>query len=398
MKCLVKLWLRPTRRKGLYVYYLRWTSIDGKEKYQSLGHSDKRKAEQQRREKQAQLTNGFVEPSKMRLSELLEDYLLRTRSQIEDSTAKAARYAMKDFIAALGNISAQTISYKHCEIFQNYCLEKRNLGPGTVNTHIKMLKRMYSLAIKRGQLDRNPFRGIRPLKVPKKLVRIFSREEFDKLLKAADSSIWKARILLGKTCGLRRGEVLNLTANDIDFPNGKVYVQPKAEAQYTWRWPVKDKDRRELPLIEEVAQLLKDIQNDLPSDQPYLLLSPRTYRHVLKLKSERRLNDRVRKCPVQNFGRMSKIIFTKAGIEDGTFHDLRSTCITEWMEMGMLLHEVKELAGHADIKTTMQYYVGLRESLIDRARAASSAALKGKTVTISVRAAKRGKYDGRQVA
>jgi hypothetical protein len=73
MKCLVKLWLRPTRKKGLYIYYLRWTSVDGKEKYQSLGHNDKRKAEQQRREKQAQLTNAYVEPSKMRLSELLED-------------------------------------------------------------------------------------------------------------------------------------------------------------------------------------------------------------------------------------------------------------------------------------------------------------------------------------
>ena len=38
-------------------------------------------------------------------------------------------------------------------------------------------------------------------------------------------------------------------------------------------------------------------------------------------------------------------------------------------------HEVKELAGHADINTTMNYYVGIRESLIERVRGASSAAL-----------------------
>ncbi len=38
-------------------------------------------------------------------------------------------------------------------------------------------------------------------------------------------------------------------------------------------------------------------------------------------------------------------------------------------------HEAKELAGHADIKTAMNYYVGIRESLIDKARDASSAAL-----------------------
>ena len=38
-------------------------------------------------------------------------------------------------------------------------------------------------------------------------------------------------------------------------------------------------------------------------------------------------------------------------------------------------HEVRELAGHADIKITMNYYVGIRESLIDKARNASNAAL-----------------------
>jgi len=38
-------------------------------------------------------------------------------------------------------------------------------------------------------------------------------------------------------------------------------------------------------------------------------------------------------------------VFRKAGIEDGTFHDLRSTRITEWLEKGLLPHEVQKLAG-----------------------------------------------------
>ena len=35
-------------------------------------------------------------------------------------------------------------------------------------------------------------------------------------------------------------------------------------------------------------------------------------------------------------------------------------------------HEVQRLAGHLSIDTTMNYYVGIRESMIDRAREASS--------------------------
>ena len=64
---------------------------------------------------------------------------------------------------------------------------------------------------------------------------------------------------------------------------------------------------------------------------------------------------------------------------DGTFHDLRATCITEWLENGMMPHEVQRLAGHASIDTTMNYYVGIREAMINRARQASSAALNDKS-------------------
>ncbi len=82
-----------------------------------------------------------------------------------------------------------------------------------------------------------------------------------------------------------------------------------------------------------------------------------------------------RKCPGGNFRRNWKMICKIAGILNGTFHDLRATCITEWFENGMMPHEVQRLAGHSSIDTTMNYYVGIRESMINRAREASSAAL-----------------------
>jgi integrase len=93
--------------------------------------------------------------------------------------------------------------------------------------HIKLSKRIFSLAVKREQLELNPFDGIPLLKVPKKVVRLFSQDEFEKILSAAPSAIWKARILLAKTTGLRKGEVLNLTLKDI--AKGNVVVQPKED-------------------------------------------------------------------------------------------------------------------------------------------------------------------------
>jgi len=119
MKNLVKTWLRRNE-KGTYAYYLRWIVEDGREKYKSLGHSDKRGAERQRREKELELISEAKQTKRIKLSEFLEDYLERTRTQIELSTAKGAKYCMKDFVAAVGNIYADSITYKHCERFQQY--------------------------------------------------------------------------------------------------------------------------------------------------------------------------------------------------------------------------------------------------------------------------------------
>ena len=74
------------------------------------------------------------------------------------------------------------------------------------------------------------------------------------------------------------------------------------------------------------------------------------------------------------------MICKHAGVENATFHDLRATCVTEWFEQGMMPHEIQRLAGHSSIETTMKYYVGFRETMIDRARLASSAALDGDSV------------------
>jgi hypothetical protein len=68
------------------------------------------------------------------------------------------------------------------------------------------------------------------------------------------------------------------------------------------------------------------------------------------------------------------------------------------LEEGLMPHEVKELAGHADINTTMNYYVGIRESLIDRARGASSAALEEDSSALSVRATQNGENGEKQTA
>jgi integrase len=374
MAQLVRLRIRPSRDGTKFTYFLDYLDEQGKRRRKSLNHADKRKAQRQRDQFERELRMGVTAPGSLKLSELLTDYLLRTRTQIEVSTADSAAYRMREFIAAVGNIYADKVKFRHCEKFIQYSLD-RGLSPHSVNTNIKMVKRIFSLAIKREQLEKNPFDGISLIKVPRKQVRLLNEAEFQRLIQNARNLLWKARLLLGKTAGLRRGEVLNLTVQDIDFEKGKIIVQPKQDFGQTWRWVVKDKDRREVPLVEELASLLTQIQLELPDGQPYLMLTAQRYQNVMALKHSDKLIDRVAKCPDGNFRRNFMAVCKRARLEDVTFHDLRSTCITEWMEQGMMPHEVQRLAGHSSIETTMNYYVGIRESMLQRAREASRAAL-----------------------
>ncbi len=373
-KKLVTLWDRPSSNGKGFTYYLIYIDECGKRRQKSLGHTDKRKAERQRAKFERHLRMGTVEPGSLTIEELLKDYLERTRTQIEESTANSAAYRMKDFIAAVGNMRSDAVTFKHAERFQQYCIDK-GLSAASTNTHIKMVKRIFSLAVKRGQLEKNPFTGISMLKVPDGLVRLITEKELRLLLSVASNPIWKARIFLAKTSGLRRGEILNLTINDVDFEKGKIIVQPKKDTKFTWRWVVKDKERREVPLVEDAAKLLIHLQEQMPEKQPYFFLTPERYQYLLHLNADGNLIDRVAKCPDNNFRRNWLHLCKKAGIDDLTFHDLRATCITEWLEQGIMPHEVQKLAGHSSIETTMKYYVGIRDEMIDRARKASSAAL-----------------------
>lgn len=99
---------------------------------------------------------------------------------------------------------------------------------------------------------------------------------------------------------------------------------------------------------------------------------------MLDLKRSKRLSDRVRVCPDESFNPEFRRILDSAGVKDATFHDLRRTCITEWLESGLKPHEVMALAGHSDVDTTMKYYVNTRSDLLDKARQASSEILNKK--------------------
>ena len=248
---------------------------------------------------------------------------------------------------------------------------------------LKEIKCLFQTAVKRRQLDENPLAHIKMPKYSAKEVHIFSGAECDRIVKAAQDFVgqrkdrtvvrWDLLVLMGLCTGMRRGELLNCTWSDIDLAAQILTVSPKEDTEHTWAWLIKDCDRRTLPLTDEVVQMLVDHQSRQPERHPYVFVLPVRYAHIqdqLRARGNWRYSDSRQKL-IPKFNEVFGKILARAGVEYGTFHDLRRTTISNWLAKGLSEFEVMKLAGHANFSTTHKFYLRVRDDRIDRARKAS---------------------------
>jgi integrase len=392
MKELVRLRMRPSRDRRSFRYMLDYIDPSGKRRQVSLGHVDKRQAERQRHEKELELRVNVADPVSMKLTDFFRDSLARTKGQVRATTLKETTRSMNDFVACVGDIDVQEVRYKHGEQFIQYCLG-RDISAATVAKKVKHLKRVFQLAEDRGQLDQHPLRKLKPPKVPRRKIRVFTADECDRLCAAARQHEGQGRLikweLLIRMClgtGMRRGELMNTTWRDIDFATMTVEVSPKKDCHDTWEWHIKDTDRRTLPLTADLAKLLVELQLSQPERNPYVFVPKARYDQIQELRRQGQWTVEKGRSPLSKFCHHFNKIRARASIASGTFHDLRRTCLSNWIVQGLSLHEVKELAGHAGIETTDRFYLAVRKDVIDRARAASEASRKGESVARLLRA------------
>lgn len=294
-------------------------------------------------------------PNSFRLSELLNEYLPRRGHRLRPGTIDMLQRSWAKLIEILGDVRAETLDADAAERFQAALL-RAGYAATTVNMWCGSVSPVFTWAQAKGYLDDQPFAGLGKLKAASREIHVYDPTDIEDILLACPDDLARATVLAG-LASLRIGEVQNLTRDDVDFEKETITVQPKVEGPGTWRWEVKDIERRVVPLPEALASLLLcRILPDLPVDQPYLLLREDRWLHLLWLRSRGKLTDRMRGTPDSAYARRVRRILARAG-KKGTFHDNRRTCLTRWLEDGHLTPpQVQRLAGHADIETTLRYY------------------------------------------
>ncbi len=120
---------------------------------------------------------------------------------------------------------------------------------------IRQVHALFQLAVKRKQLEENPFSNLpKPKSNKNRKIVTYTDDECRRLIRAATEFEdptgleWNLVIILALTTGMRKSEILNLAWSDIDFDEMTLTITQKDDTENTWQWRLKDIDHRTVPL------------------------------------------------------------------------------------------------------------------------------------------------------
>lgn len=360
-----RVWIFERKGKKKRTYVLRWYGDDGKVKSQATG-TDKRLAERMRQEHEQALNNGTLKrPKRVSLKEFAEEHIHLLAKQRSDRTVEDYQTTLQRFIAFAGEgMLLHRMTHHLAEKFFAYRL--KTVSPATANKDIRALKAIFNRAKKRGCLETNPFAEIELARVPEKDIRVLTADEVEALIEACPDEKWKALVFTALTTGMRRGELVHLTWDDVALDEGLVRIRCKDGHR------TKSGRNRVVALMPAAANLLRRLK-----------MSQRGNYVFVTTAGTKMLN---------NLTRGFKGIVERAGIPQCTVHDLRRTFVSHLAMAGVSEAVAQQLAGHAFISTTLKHYTRILPEAVKAAPRHLPYASSPAIVTLS----SRGRISGEQ--
>jgi len=166
-------------------------------------------------------------------------------------------------------------------------------------------------------------------------------------------------------CGLRFGEAANLMWHEnVDFGNAKIKITNRTPKNGLPPFTLKDYEERSIDAPKWVMNALKELRKISSSDNPYVFLSDKRLEAVKakwqELISEGKEEKWLNSMMILNTHRKFSQYCLRAGIKTSdklSVHSLRKGYGTNLANLGTPVHTLKELMGHSNIQTTMEYYL-----------------------------------------
>jgi integrase len=259
----------------------------------------------------------------MTLGELL------TRYRTEITPTKRSAHTESARLAAMltRDICHRTLSkLTSSDLAQYRDARLKDVAPATVVRELNTISHALDIAQREWGLwlPRNPVKLVRRPSVPQGRKRRLEQGEEQRLLEACDrgrTPLMKPLIIIAIETGMRRGEILGLRWEHVDFTRRTVHLPL-----------TKNGDARDVPLSRRATETLRQLHADADRDS-------------------------VSAFPVS--GNAVRLAFerlrARAGLADLHFHDLRHEAVSRLFEKGLNIAEVSAISGHKELRMLQRY-------------------------------------------
>lgn len=222
-------------------------------------------------------------------------------------------------------------------------------APGTHNLYRIRLSQLLGWAVERGWLERDPTEAVPTRSDPRDLLPWLPRSDWPALLGAIADEGARLRVELLLRTGLRIGEAIHLTREDVDLGAATPVVRVRAHPEFEWS-PKTRRSIRAVPLDSRAVALVRRALELWPDHGRLLGLVSRS-----------------------TVGGTVRLACAAAGLQPIGPHGLRRSAGAAWLELGVPLLLVSRWLGHGSAAITERCYAGISDPLTAQGVAALEA-------------------------
>ena len=282
----------------------------------------------------------------------MDEWVLSCLPNVEETTRKGYKTKIRCYIRpALGDILLKSLRAEHVQKMINDML-KKGLSPKNIRDTFNNVNAAMKMAVKTRLIVYNPCEGVVLPKLKKYRAEVYDTKMIHKLLDISYGTEMYLPVLLLVTAGLRRGELLALKWEDVDFKNNILKIRRNmvcGEKDAIIKSPKTESGIRDIHLGEDVMKVLKAERIKYMEDALLYGVGFQNLGFVIRQEDGSPIK------PDSMTRKWTRFV-EREGLPKIRLHDLRHSNATALIQAGVNPKVVQQRLGHSDVNITLNTY------------------------------------------
>lgn len=303
----------------------------------------------------------------MSFTGFVEKWLINyVRSELEPNTRDVYESLLPSMTKYFSRLKMKDVKTLH---IVEYLLSEKEKSRGSLEKKYNVLKSIFKHAVIWDVIKNDPMEGVKKPRAPKSEITFYEEEELVLLIKLIEElEAWqKLLVKLTLVGGLRRGEVLGIAEDVIDYEKSQIKIVRSLQISKTSGLRLKGTKTENVRIVTFPEELMDELKSH--------------HHHVLQLKKEMgnlwkgfkdAKGERVLLLFANEYGIPRRpdtvtqfwgrfMLRHKKEIKRVRFHDLRHSSASLILSDGINMKILQKRLGHASFKTTADVYSHITE-------------------------------------